>query len=142
MTHPVSHGARPDRDPAARHDAGRQGLLPGQQRPGLRARPAPARRSLAAAFADAACRRGERCLYFAFEESASQIIRNMRSIGLDLGEMDRKGLLQVHSVTARRCTGWRGTWWSMHKLIEDFKPQAVVIDPDHEPGQGGRHGSR
>ena len=51
--------------------------------------------SLAAHFADAACQRGERCLYFAFEESRSQIIRNMRSIGIDLEPWVKKGLLRV-----------------------------------------------
>ncbi len=51
--------------------------------------------SLAAYFADAACRRGERCLYLAFEESQNQIIRNMRSIGLDLEPWVKQGLLEV-----------------------------------------------
>ena len=52
--------------------------------------------SIAAHYADAACRRGERVLYFAFEESQSQIVRNMRSIGIDLEQWVRKGLLQFH----------------------------------------------
>ena len=51
--------------------------------------------SLSAAFADAACLRGERCLYFAFEESPSQIIRNMGSIGMDLARWVKKGASQV-----------------------------------------------
>ena len=51
--------------------------------------------SLAAHFADAACRRGERCLYFAFEESQDQIIRNMRSIGLDLAPWVEQGSAAV-----------------------------------------------
>ena len=51
--------------------------------------------SLAAIFADAACRRGERCLYLAFEESQAQIIRNMRSIGLDLEPWVEQGALEV-----------------------------------------------
>ena len=53
--------------------------------------------SAAAAFADAACRRGERCVYFAFEESSAQIIRNMRSIGIDLEPWVKKGLLKFHA---------------------------------------------
>ena len=53
--------------------------------------------SICANFVDAACRRGERCLYFAFEESAPQIIRNMRSIGLNLAPWVEQGLLQFHS---------------------------------------------
>src|SRR5271170_2536088 len=56
--------------------------------------------SLAASFVDAACHRGERCLYFSFEESSSQLIRNMRSIGLDLEQWNKKKLLQFHSSRA------------------------------------------
>ena len=65
--------------------------------------------SLAAIFVDAACRRGERCLYFAFEESQDQIIRNMRSIGLDLEPWVEKGLLQFHAARPPS-TAWRCTW--------------------------------
>src|SRR4029450_1588443 len=54
--------------------------------------------SLATSFADAACRRGERCLYFAFEESPGQIVRNLRSIGLDLQPWVTKGLLHFHAI--------------------------------------------
>jgi circadian clock protein KaiC len=50
--------------------------------------------SMAAHFADATCERGERCLYFAFEESTSQLVRNMRSIGIDLEKWIKKGLLR------------------------------------------------
>ena len=57
--------------------------------------------SVAASFVDAASRRGERCLYFAFEESPSQIVRNMRSIGLDLGQWVDQGLLKFHSTRSR-----------------------------------------
>ena len=53
--------------------------------------------SLAAHFVDAACRRGERAIYFSFEESPSQIVRNMRSIGIDLEPWVKKGLLQFQA---------------------------------------------
>jgi circadian clock protein KaiC len=74
--------------------------------------------SMAAHFVDAACRRGERCLYFAFEESQNQIVRNMRSIGIDLQRWVDKGLLRFHA--ARPSTyglemhlrSWRGRWSS------------------------------
>jgi len=84
--------------------------------------------SLAAHFVDAACRRGERCLYFAFEESPSQIIRNMRSIGLELEPWLQQGLLHVH---ARRPTalGLEAHLVAMHRLINDQRPQVVVVDP-------------
>lgn len=54
--------------------------------------------SIAAHFADAACRRGERCVYFVLEESPKQVIRNMRSIGIDLKSWDAKGLLRFHAA--------------------------------------------
>jgi len=84
--------------------------------------------SLASHFAEAACRRGERCLYFAFEESASQIARNMRSIGIDLEPWIRRDLLRVH---AQRPTalGLEAHLVAMHRLINDWKPRVVVVDP-------------
>jgi circadian clock protein KaiC len=84
--------------------------------------------TLAASFVDAACRRGERCLYIDFEESRDQVARNMSSVGLDLDQWSKKGLL-THEA-------WRPTQFGIemhllriHKLIEKVKPQCVVIDP-------------
>jgi circadian clock protein KaiC len=84
--------------------------------------------SVAAHFVDAACRRGERSVFFAFEESPSQIIRNMGSIGINLQQWVRKGLLQFH---AERPTvyGLEAHLASIHKFIEEFKPKIVVVDP-------------
>src|SRR5271169_3591286 len=84
--------------------------------------------SAAAHFVDAACRRGERCLYFAFEESPRQVVRNMRSIGIDLEPWIRKGLLQFH---AARPTygGIEEVLLITHKHISSFKPSIVVVDP-------------
>lgn len=84
--------------------------------------------SVAAHLADAACRRGERCLYFSFEESPDQIIRNMRSIGIQLAPWVSRGLLHFHS--ARPTThGVEMHLVRMHKLIEEFKPTVVIVDP-------------
>ena len=84
--------------------------------------------SLAGYFVDAADRRGESALYFAFEESAAQIMRNLRSIGLDLEPRLRKGLLQIHA--ARPTTsGLEGHLSAMHRIIEEKKPRVVVVDP-------------
>jgi circadian clock protein KaiC len=84
--------------------------------------------SLAAHFADAACRRGERVLYFSFEESPDQIMRNMSSIGIDLQQWINKGLLQI--VSKRPSFAGLETHLAMkHKLITDFKPQVVIMDP-------------
>ncbi|MGC2750965.1 MAG: circadian clock protein KaiC [Candidatus Acidiferrum sp.] len=84
--------------------------------------------TLAASFVDAACRRGERCLFIDFEESRDQVARNMNSVGIDLDQWTKKGLL-THEA-------WRPTQFGIemhllriHKLIEKVKPQCVVIDP-------------
>ena len=84
--------------------------------------------SIAAHFADAACRRGERVIYFSFEESPSQTLRNMRSIGIDLQPWVKKGLLQFHAN--RPSSAGLETHLAMkHKVIDDFKPQVVILDP-------------
>jgi circadian clock protein KaiC len=84
--------------------------------------------SVAAHFVDAACRRGERCLYFAFEESPKQIVRNMRSIGIDLNPWVSKGLLQFQ---AARPTygGIEQHLLVTHRCVSSFKPAVVVVDP-------------
>jgi circadian clock protein KaiC len=84
--------------------------------------------SLASHLVDAACRRGERCLYFSFEESPAQLIRNMRSIGLNLETWARKNLLQFHSSRAS-FYGLEMHLAIIHKVVKDFDPQVVVIDP-------------
>ena len=84
--------------------------------------------SLAATYADAACRRGERCLYFAFEESPNQIIRNMSSIGLDLDRWVKKGLLKFHSARPS-LYGLEMHLVTFHKVIDAFSPQVFVVDP-------------
>jgi circadian clock protein KaiC len=84
--------------------------------------------SLAATFVDAACRRGERCLYFAFEESTSQILRNMRSIGIDLAPHVKKGLLQFH-VARPTVYGLEMHLVTMYDLVKEYKPEIVVLDP-------------
>ncbi|RPI39365.1 MAG: circadian clock protein KaiC [Methanoregulaceae archaeon] len=84
--------------------------------------------SLAAQFIDAACRRGEKCLFFISEESESQLMRNMLSIGINLEPWTKSGLLKFHAI--------RPTAYSleMHlsvmlKLIGEFRPQVVAVDP-------------
>lgn len=84
--------------------------------------------SLAAHFVVAACKRGERCLYFSFEESPAQITRNMRSIGLDLTPLVRKGLLRFHAARPS-AYGLEMHLVTLHKQVKEFKPAVVVIDP-------------
>jgi circadian clock protein KaiC len=84
--------------------------------------------SMASHFVDAACRRGERCLYFSFEESPAQLIRNMRSIGIDLERWTKKNLLQFHSSRAT-FYGLEMHLAIVHKTIQEFQPEVVVFDP-------------
>jgi circadian clock protein KaiC len=84
--------------------------------------------SLAANFADAACRRGESCLYVALEESPGEIIRNMRSIGLDLEQWVKKGLLHF-DATRSTTYGLEMHLVTFHRLVRDLDPKVVVFDP-------------
>jgi circadian clock protein KaiC len=84
--------------------------------------------SLAAHFAHAATGRGERCLWFAYEESSSQIIRNMRSIGIDLAPAVRRGTLRIHAEQASSC-GLEMHLVTIHRRVKQFDPRVVVIDP-------------
>lgn len=84
--------------------------------------------SVAAQFAVAACARGERCLFFAFEESPSQLVRNMRSIGLDLECWVKEGLLIIRSVRPT-LFGLESHLTVMIKMVKDLKPQAIIVDP-------------
>ena len=84
--------------------------------------------SMATHLVDAACARGESCLYFSFEESPDQILRNMRSIGIDLGRWIKKGLLHIHS-TRPTSYGLELHLVEMHNLLEQHKPKVVVVDP-------------
>lgn len=84
--------------------------------------------SVAAHFARASCERGEKCLYFSFEESPDQLTRNMRSIGVDLALWEQKGLLRFHS-TRSTLYGLETHLVKFHQLIQEFEPRAVVFDP-------------
>ena len=84
--------------------------------------------SIAAYFANQTCSEGNKCIYFAFEESPNQIIRNMHSIGVNLQQYVDKGLLKFF---ASRPTlyGLEMHLVAMYKTIKKFKPKAVVLDP-------------
>ena len=84
--------------------------------------------SFAAAFAGAACARGERALYFAYEESPSQILRNMSSVGQDLEKWINRGLLRIHA-TRPTAAGLESHLATVYNEIQEFKPTVVVIDP-------------
>lgn len=84
--------------------------------------------SLAAHFVDSVCARGERCLYFSFEESPAQIVRNMRSIGLDLQPRVDSGLLRFEAARPS-LFGLEMHLARMYREIESFNPTATVLDP-------------
>ena len=84
--------------------------------------------TLAAHFVNAACARGEKCLYFMFEESPQQMIRNMRSAGVDVSKWVAKGLLQFHADRPSR-HGLETHLLEMHHAVEMFEPDVVVMDP-------------
>jgi circadian clock protein KaiC len=84
--------------------------------------------SLSAHFVDAACRRGERCLAFEFEESPQQVVRNMRSIGIDLQQWVDRGLLEFQAARPS-VHGLEMHLSRMHRAIERFRPSVVVLDP-------------
>ena len=84
--------------------------------------------TLAAHFVEAACRRGEKCLYFLFEESPQQMMRNMRSAGVDISKWVAKGLLQFHADRPNR-HGLETHLLAMHQAVEMFEPDVVVMDP-------------
>lgn len=84
--------------------------------------------SIAASFANETCLRKEKCMFFAFEESPQQIIRNMKSIGLDLTKHVKKGLLEFHSFRPG-LYGLEMHLARMYNLVKKFKPEVVILDP-------------
>jgi len=84
--------------------------------------------SLASAFAVERCKHGERCLFLSYEESSGQLVQNMSSIGFDFGPLIKKGLLKIVS-TRPSFFGLEQHLLDLYKTIEEFRPQAVVIDP-------------
>jgi circadian clock protein KaiC len=87
-----------------------------------------AKTTLACCFARANCRRKKKVLYFAFEESPSQLIRNMKSVGIYLEPYVKTGLLEIHS-SRPTIQGLEMHLLQLSKLIKSFKPESVIIDP-------------
>jgi circadian clock protein KaiC len=84
--------------------------------------------SFGAEFIGEACKKGKKALFITFEESPGQVIRNMRSIGIDLEPFVKKGLLRIN---ADRPTsfGLEMHLVTLHKMVNDFKPEVMVLDP-------------
>ena len=87
---------------------------------------------MSASFVEAACRRGERCLFVGFEESVDQVARNMSSVGLDLKQWVEKDLL-VHEAWRPSQYGIEMHLLRIHKLIDAVKPRACGHRPDYQP---------
>ncbi len=90
--------------------------------------PGTGKSSIGAAFIDAACRRGERALLFVYEESADQLMRNMRSIGIHLETWVKKGILQIHA-SRPTLQGLEQHLVHMYDSVQAFRPSVVVVDP-------------
>ncbi len=84
--------------------------------------------TLAAQFCDATCQRGEKAVYFAFEESEAEIVRNMGSVGIDLEQWVDGGLLQFHCFRPS-LLGLEAHLFAMQKYVTEFQPTVVVEDP-------------
>ncbi len=84
--------------------------------------------SIASSFAESVCSQGERCLYFAFEESPQQIIRNMNSIGMDLQKYVDSGLLRFKAARPT-LHGLEMHLVAIHREVAQFQPKVVILDP-------------
>ena len=84
--------------------------------------------SIAASFANQACNSNKRCIYLAFEESPKQIIRNMFSIGFDLQKHVDNKMLEFHAFRPT-LYGLEMHLVAIHKIVNKFKPEVVVLDP-------------
>ncbi len=84
--------------------------------------------SVASSFVDGICRRGAHCVYISLEESPAQIVRNMQSIGIDLGKWQKRGLLTFNSVRPT-FFGLETHLAKVHRIVDEFNPAALVMDP-------------
>lgn len=87
-----------------------------------------AKTTVACYFANEQCEKNEKTIYFAFEESPQQLVRNMRSIGIDLQKHIKKGTLQIHS-SRPSLNGLELHLLTLRKLIKEFQPTTIIIDP-------------
>ncbi|HJQ25833.1 MAG TPA: circadian clock protein KaiC [Blastocatellia bacterium] len=102
--------------------------------------PGTGKSTIGASFVATACKRGERALLFSYEESAAQLMRNMRSIGLNLEQWVKRGLLEIHA-TRPTLFGLEQHLVMMHDMVTTFRPSVVVVDPisnltfEHDAGE-------
>ena len=90
--------------------------------------PGTAKTTLAGAFAQAACRRGERTLFVSFDSDSNEVIRDLGSVGIQLGRYVKNGYL--HMASARSITGSAETYLMHIKtLVKEHKARCLVVDP-------------
>lgn len=87
-----------------------------------------AKTTIACYFATQQCKNKEKTVYFAFEESPQQLVRNMKSVGVDLQKFLDNGTLQIHS-SRPSLNGLELHLLTLRKLIKEFKPTTIIIDP-------------
>jgi circadian clock protein KaiC len=90
--------------------------------------PGTAKSTLSGMFAAAACKRGERTLYVSFDEGASQIVRNLRSVGIQLGPHLKSGMLQMYS-TRTRGPNVEDQFGALRAKVREHRPSCLIIDP-------------
>lgn len=100
--------------------------------------PGVAKTTLAGAFARAACQRGERALYVSFDEAGSQIVRNLRSVGIDLEPYRDSGLLDIYSVRTESRSS-EDHLISLKRRIQELQPRNMVVDPISALAKAGGH---
>ena len=100
--------------------------------------PGTSKTTLSAAFVEASCERGERALYVSFDEAAQQLIRNLRSVGIDLGRHVDSGLLCMHSIRTEAKSAEEHLV-DIRNRIRDHEPLALVLDPISALTKTGGH---
>ncbi len=90
--------------------------------------PGTGKTTLSGAFTEAACKRGERCLFVSFDESSEAIVRNLTSVGINLGRFVKSGLLRIHAIRTEAYSA-EEHFSAMKRLIQEHKPLCFVIDP-------------
>lgn len=90
--------------------------------------PGTAKSTLAGLFVEAACQRGERAMYVSFDEGATQIVRNLASVGIQLKAHEKSGLLKIYS-TRTRGPNIEQQFGELRRVILEHRPTCVVIDP-------------
>lgn len=90
--------------------------------------PGTAKSTLAGLFVEAACQRGERAMYVSFDEGATQIVRNLASVGIQLKTHEKSGLLKIYS-TRTRGPNIEQQFGELRRVVQEHRPTCLVIDP-------------